>query len=130
MKFPVIIPNVIYTSFFEYVLSVMVTNSSSGGAEISSYLLQAMKEKKSNSESPCDNGKKNYTFSVENVMLIENVKLNAISTSVSKRQYSPRKITKYCTYDEISMQVTPSNWSLCLVITRQERNRSMRFTVR
>lgn len=46
MKFPVIIPNVVYTSFFEYVLSVMVTNSSSRGAQISSYLLQAMKERK------------------------------------------------------------------------------------
>ncbi|KAF7817211.1 Cyclin-A2-2 [Senna tora] len=34
------------------------------------------------------------------------------------------------TYDAISMQATPTSWSLCFVIKLEERKRSMRFTVR
>lgn len=54
MKFPAIIPKVNYTSCLEYVLSVMTQKSSTPGAQISSYLLKSMKEKKSNLEFPHD----------------------------------------------------------------------------
>jgi hypothetical protein len=52
MKFPAMIPNVIYTCCFEYVLSVMSHKSCNGVGTISSYLLKTMKEKNNNLEFP------------------------------------------------------------------------------